>query len=119
MNPIPCPSADAVPFNEPEVARLDPGEKAVFTFQPTQQRATFFLVALGISKEPEMTYEAKADGNKFFGPSGAPPTDPDDLSTTFIPAREFSNELKVIARNVSDSTTRRIICQPVGFEEVP
>lgn len=117
MNTVPVPSEDAIPINQPVSVRLDPGERATFTWTPQQrQTAGFMLPALYASKSPEMTYRVWLDDSLVFGPSAVPPADVDRGGVTFLPAYEFTQELRVQVTNTSDATTRNVTVQPVGWE---
>jgi len=109
-------AAGAVPFNEPVAARVDPGEKLTASFSPIQNVATFAVPIVAASKHKDSTYEVRMDGEQVFGPAPVPPTDVDDLQQTFLPEREFERSMTVVCRNLSGSTTRRYVVQPVGWE---
>ena len=114
---IPKPEPDAVGFNEVVVVTLSPGEQATVTFEPEQADATFVLPVVAISKFPESSYEVLTDSVNRFGPAPAPPTDPDDMTPTFVPALRFDSELKIkVANLASSSATRRYLIQPIGWE---
>ncbi|PSP38288.1 hypothetical protein BRC71_06335 [Halobacteriales archaeon QH_7_65_31] len=114
---FPRPSSGAIPFNEVVTVQLNPGEQATVTFEPVQSVSRFQLPVVAISKFPQSSYEVRADGQQRFGPAGAPPTDPDDMAATFLPALEFSDELEVTVSNLAaSSTARTYIVQPVGWE---
>ncbi|MFD1633172.1 hypothetical protein ACOZ4L_05710 [Haloplanus ruber] len=115
---VPCPDPDDAPFNETVSAVLSPGQKLTAEFTPEQSETRMFLPILAVSKYPEMSYQAKADGENIYGPSRIPPTDVDDLSVTFIPAKSFEQSLTVEVSNLSTNTDRFVIVQPVGWEVV-
>jgi len=116
---IPPPSENDKPINEPLSTRLDPGQRATFTYEPRQQTTPGFVVPIvAISKSPESSYTIWFDNRKVFGPSSVPPTDIDDLGVTFTPAFEFEDKLRVQVENISENTTRTYTVQPVGYERV-
>lgn len=113
---IPEPSADDVGYNDPITRRLDPGQQLTVTFQPTQRVTDFVLPFLAMSKLPESSYEVWLDGGREYGPAPIPPTDIDDMTPTFIPAKRFNRSMKVIVRNLSETTARTYSIQPIGWE---
>lgn len=116
MTVVPEPAADDIPFNDPISRRLDGGQKLTVEFVTTQRVTDFVLPILAISKHPESSYEVWLDTERVYGPAPIPPTDVDDLQTTFYPAKRFESRMKVIVRNLSDSITRSYSIQPVGWE---
>jgi len=114
---IPEPGPDDVPFNEPYTAELEDGEKVTVTFTPEQSGSVFFLPVLAISKVRGTIYEIRDDGSTQYGPAAIPPTDIDDLTSTFVPAKQFRDSLEVIIRNNSGNPQTYHI-QPVGFEQI-
>ncbi|MFC7140022.1 hypothetical protein ACFQMA_09270 [Halosimplex aquaticum] len=117
MQVVPEPDEGDIPINEALTRMVTGGSKLIATFKPEQQTTTFRLPSLGISKHPSTTYEVRADGNNVYGPAPIPPTDVDDLVTTWCPALTFQRKLQVIVRNVGDQD-RYYTIQPVGYEEV-
>ncbi|MEA5388336.1 hypothetical protein VB779_15690 [Haloarculaceae archaeon H-GB11] len=116
MTVVPRPREGDVPYNDPITRSVDPGTKLTVTFTPKQQVSEFVLPILAISKHPESSYEVWKDGERIYGPAPIPPTDIDDLTATWYPARRFSTDLKVICRNLSDTTARNYSVQPIGWE---
>jgi hypothetical protein len=116
VNVTPEPDAADIPFNSPVFRRLGAGKRLVATFEPEQRQTVFHVPALGISSHPEMYYTVYVDGTKRFE-APVPPTDPDDMGVTFIPAVSFRQKMKVEVENLSDSTTRPVAIQPIGWEE--
>ncbi|WP_225334914.1 hypothetical protein [Halomicrobium urmianum] len=112
----PEPPDGAAPYNDPISRRLDPGEKLTVTFSPKQRVTEFTLPILAISKYRNSSYEVWMDEEPVYGPAPIPPTDVDDMTPTFIPARTFQSRMKIIVRNLDDSTTRRYSIQPIGWE---
>lgn len=115
---VPCPDPDDAPFNETVSAELAPGQKLTAKFTPEQSETRMYLPILAVSKYPNMSYEASADGEPIYGPSRVPPTDVDDLSVTFVPAKSFTRSLTVEVTNLDGSVTRTVVVQPVGWEVV-
>lgn len=116
MNSVPQPEPDDRPLNHPDTVRLDPGEKVTVTYTAKKRtNGGFVLPALGMSKHPDSVYSAEVDGETIYPEASVPPTDVDDMGTTFLPAYEFSQELVVMMVNLGDST-RDYTCQPIGFE---
>jgi hypothetical protein len=115
---VPQPSPDDVPYNDPVTRRLGTETKLTLTFRPVGSTSEFVLPTLAISKHPESSYTAWMDGEKVYGPAPIPPTDVDDLTVTFMPARRFSSKLTVEVKNLSDTTARDYSIQPVGWEEI-
>lgn len=116
---IPAPSEMDKPVNEPLSELLDCGQRAIFTFEPRQQSTPGFVVpTVAASKHPESSYTVWFDDQQVYGPSAIPPTDIDDTVVTFIPAFEFADELKIQVENLSSSTTRDYVVQPIGYERV-
>lgn len=114
---IPKPSEFATPVNEPVQVELGAGQRATFSYTPSQLSTPGFVVpTLAASKLPDSAYTVKFDGRTVFGPSPAPPTDVNDLGVTFMPAFEFNDELEVIVENLQDSGTRTYTVQPIGYE---
>lgn len=113
---VPEPAPDDVPYNDPITRSVDPGQQLIVTFEPTQQVTEFVLPTLAVSKHPSSSYEVWRDGEKVYGPAPIPPTDIDDLTATWLPARRFSSKLRIIVRNLSENTTRRYSIQPIGWE---
>lgn len=109
------PPEDAVAFNEPLQTTIPGSSEGTFTFSPTQAGATFYLPVLAATKRDNTTYEVRLDGNNVFGPAAIPPTDLDDLATTFMPPQTFGQELLVIITNTSGSG-RTYTVQPIGWE---
>jgi hypothetical protein len=114
---VPCPDPDDAPFNETVSAEVKSGQKLTAEFTPDQSETRMYLPIMAVSKYPDMSYTVKADGERIYGPSRIPPTDVDDLSVTFIPAKSFTSSLTVEVTNLSSSSTDRwIVVQPVGWE---
>ncbi|MFC6796173.1 hypothetical protein ACFQFH_19915 [Halobaculum halobium] len=113
---VPEPDPDDVPFNEPYTAELDDGEKVTVTFTPEQSGSVFYLPILAISKVRGTIYEIRDDGSTQYGPAAIPPTDIDDMTVTFAPAKRFRDS-QVIIRNTSGAPQTYHI-QPVGFEQI-
>ncbi|GGK63509.1 hypothetical protein [Haloarcula sebkhae] len=113
---VPEPSPSDVPYNDPISRKIGPGKQLVVTFEPTQQVTEFILPTLAISKHPNSSYEVWRDDEKVYGPAPIPPTDIDDLTATWIPARRFSSKLRIIVRNLSETTARTYSVQPIGWE---
>lgn len=116
MTVYPSPSAGDIPYNDPISRRLDGGQKLTVEFTPAQRVTEFVLPILAMSKHPESSYEVWLDGQRQYGPSPIPPTDIDDLGTTFYPAKRFAESMRVIVRNLSDNTPRGYSIQPIGWE---
>ena len=116
MNVVPEPAKDDIPFNDPISRQLQGGQKLVVEFNPTQRVTEFVLPVLAMSKHPESSYEVWLDGQQVYGPAPIPPTDIDDLTVTFLPAKRFAEKMRVIVRNLSDSTLRSYSVQPIGWE---
>jgi len=114
---VPTPDADDLPFNDPYRVNLDPGKRLTVTFQPDQRSTTFRLPILAISAHPEMHYRVRVDETVRFD-APYPPTDPDDMTVTFVPCISFNRSLEVVVENLSDSATRNVVVQPIGWEEV-
>ena len=121
MQPDPSTIVDdgAVPFNSPYTAVLSPGQKVTATFTPTMSCSTFYMPVCAISKFDNSAYSIRADGNVIYGEDAAlPPTDVDDLSTTWWPPREWDTKLEVTAKRLSSATGDEVYhIQPVGWEE--
>lgn len=113
---VPKPDADAVGYNDPITRRLDPGQQLTVTFSPKQQVSEFLLPILAISKYRNSSYEMWLDGERQYGPAPIPPTDIDDLTATFVPAKSFSSSMRVVVRNLDDTSTRTYSVQPIGWE---
>ncbi|WP_251327925.1 hypothetical protein [Haloplanus pelagicus] len=113
---VPCPDHDDAPFNETVATTLSPGQKLTAEFTPEQSETRMYLPILAISKFPNMSYTAKADGEPIYGPSKIPPTDVDDLSVTFVPAKSFTRSLVVEVSNLDSTADRFVVVQPVGWE---
>lgn len=105
------------PFNEPVSNTLGPGQQVTVTFTASQRSGEFVVPALGISKHAATTYEVRMDDETVYGPAEVPPTDIDDMGTTFYPARRFSRTMEVRITNLSGSTTRTVHVQPIGYEK--
>lgn len=105
---------DYAPVLDAVVETLAPGERLVVTTTPDNSE-TVHVDCVAASKYRGLTYEVVSDNVTRYGQVGVPPTDVDDLARTFIPALEFSSELKTIVRNPS-STERVIIVQIRGWE---
>lgn len=116
MTIVPTPAAGDIPFNQPVTKTLGPLEQATVRYRPRTNPAEFYLPIVAISKQAESSYEVKLDDKTVYGPASVPPTDVDDLSATFIPARQFSQTLEVIVTNLSETTSRTYTVQPVGWE---
>ena len=118
-NIVPLPDEHDVPVNEPLSTTLAGGERATFTYQPSQQTTPGFVMPIvAASKHAESSYTVWFDDRQVYGPAPVPPTDIDDLAVTFMPAYEFNDELRVRCENLSATTTRRYTVQPVGYEKV-
>jgi hypothetical protein len=115
---VPCPDPDDAPFNETVSATLAPGQKLTAEFTPEQSETRMYLPILAVSKYKNMSYEAKADGEQIYGPSRIPPTDVDDLSVTFVPAKSFRSSLTVEVSNLDSTADRFVVVQPLGWEVV-
>lgn len=114
---VPPPAATDKPFCEPTQVTLDVGEQATLTFEPVSQDAMFRVGTVAMSKLAQSEYEVELDGETVYGPAPIPPTDIDDLAMTFYPALGFSQRLRVIVRNLKDTTGGRTYSvQPVGYE---
>lgn len=116
MNVVPEPAPDDIPYNDPISRQLDGGQKLVVEFDPTQRVTEFVLPVLAMSKHPKSSYEVWLDDEQVYGPAPIPPTDIDDLTVTFLPAKRFQNSMRVIVRNLSTNTPRSYSVQPVGWE---
>lgn len=120
MKPVPEPSEDAIPLNEPLTASIGGGQRARFKWQLTQNVGTILLPVLAATKHDQTSYKVWVDGgNPIYGPKQVPPTELDDKSICFWPAREFAQELKVEIANLRDPSTspREYTVQPIGWEE--
>lgn len=113
---VPAATENDTPFNQPATVVLQPGEQATVTFEAQQRRSVFFLPLLAVTKVPAATYEVRMDDRTVYGPCAVPPTDIDDLAQTFHPCLRFSEQMEVVISNLSESSTRTIHVQPVGFE---
>jgi hypothetical protein len=102
------------PFNNPESAQVGSNEKWTVEFTPENTGTTFVLPELAVSKQSQTTYEVKLDGTSVYL-SDIPPTDIDDSTQTWLPAKTFSSSLEVIVRNFA-SSTRTYHVQPKGWE---
>ena len=122
MDVVPTPSEDAYGFNKSVVEpNLNNQEKLTAEFVAEQSETTLRLPVLAISKHPDMVYTVKVDGQSdpVYGPARAPPTDPDNLEVTFMPAKTFKRKLTVTVENISsDSLSRRVMVKAIGWEEV-
>ena len=116
MTVYPEPGAHDIPYNDPISRELDGGQKLTVEFEPAQRVTEFVLPILAISKHPDSSYEVWLDGEPVYGPAPIPPTDVDDLVTTFYPAKRFATRMKVIVRNLSANTPRSYSIQPIGWE---
>jgi hypothetical protein len=114
---VPQPAAGDSPVNEPITRDVAAGTRLTARFVPEQRNTTFVLPIVAVSKRPNTTYEVRMDGNTVYGPAPVPPTDPDDLGVVWMPARQFSQSLEVVIRNLG-SSERPYVIQPVGWEEV-
>lgn len=117
MNPIPRPSPEDVPFNDPFTVELNDGEKAEVEFTPEQSGSTFYLATVAITKTAGTVYEIEDDGTESYGPARIPPTDIDNLTTTWVPCKQFETSLTVFLRNLT-GTIQTYHIQPIGFEKV-
>ena len=115
MQTVPEPTATDLAYNKVSSATLNGGEKLTTTFVPDGHSGTFVLPTLAISKHVNSSYEVRLDGNTVFGPAAIPPTDIDDLGVTWLPALQFTTELKLIVKNL-DSAAHTYHVQPVGWE---
>ena len=117
--PANYPNEGAVAYNEPYTAVLDPGQKAVAEWEPTQSGTTFFMPILAATKAPYTTYTVRADGSVIFGPDHSiPPTDVDDLTTVWWPPQEWQTSLQVTVKRLSTASTEQTYhIQPIGWEE--
>ena len=114
---IPQPAETDRPFCEPTSVTLGSNEEATLTFHPVQNTAEFRIGTVAISKRPDSEYVVRMDGEVVYGPAPIPPTDIDDLSVTFTPARGFEQSLSITVRNLQDTTGDRLYSiQPVGYE---
>lgn len=114
---VPCPDPGDAPFNETVSATLSPGQKLTAEFEPEQTETRMHMPILAVSKYRNMSYEATADGERIYGPSRIPPTDIDDLSVTFVPAKSFRSSLTVEVSNLDPNADRFVVVQPLGWEE--
>ena len=112
------PSEGDLPINAPVSVQLGPLEQANVTFTPEQQVTDFRVLSLLISKEPNTGYRIRMDDSVEFGEAPVPPSDVDDSGPTFLPPKQFSNEMEVRVRNLSENKTRVYHIQPIGWEEV-
>ena len=113
------PAEEAVAYNEPYTAVLEPGQKAIAEWEPTQSGTTFFMPILAATKAPYSTYTIKADGTTIYGPDHSiPPTDVDDLATVWWPPQEWESNLTVTIKRLSAaSAPQEYHIQPIGWEE--
>jgi hypothetical protein len=122
MDVVPAPTPEANGFNKSVVEpSLDSQEKLTAEFVADQSETTIRLPVLAISKHPNMVYTVRVDGQSdpIYGPSRVPPTDPDNLEVTFLPAKTFDRSLTVTVENIdTGSTSRKVIVKAIGWEEV-
>lgn len=115
------PNSEAVAYNDPYTAVLDPGQKVTAEWTPSQSGTTFFMPILAATKDNSYntTYTVTADGGTIFGPDQAiPPTDIDDLSTVWWPPQEWDSTLEVTIKRLSSATgAKTYVIQPIGWEE--
>ncbi|GAA0648773.1 hypothetical protein [Salarchaeum japonicum] len=117
MQVVPEPGANDAPVHETETVTLEPGQKATITMSPSTSGNLHYLPVVAISKHSLATYKIEVDGTLRFGEAGVPPTDPDDLDTTFLPALQLQRTLKMTVKDVrADGAPRRFIVQVIGWE---
>ena len=114
---VPEPEPEDVAFNEPVTVDLDPAQRATVTFTPEQSGSTFYLHTLAVSKVEGTIYEVRDDDTEMYGPASVPPTDIDDLTVCWRPAKQFSRSLEVVIVNNSESEQTYHV-QPVGHESI-
>jgi hypothetical protein len=107
------PEGEWIPVNKAETATIPAGSKATFEFEP--DASGMHVDAVAASKFAGLTYEVIVDHDTRFGPTGVPPTDVDDLTTTHNPRMEVARKLTVIVKNPS-STSREVAAQVRGVE---
>lgn len=116
----PLPQAGARPIHETARVLLGPQEKGTVTLEPEAQGQTHYVPIIAISKRADATYSVTVDEVERFGPNApAPPTDPDNLQTTFLAPIELSREMQITVRDVrTTGTEREFEIHVVGWEAV-
>lgn len=114
----PLPSQDAVPIHATAKVDLDPGEKGVVEVTPENQTSTHQVPVVAISKRSQATYTVECDDTERFGPDApAPPTDPDDLTPTFLRALKMERSIEITVRDVRTTGSERDYeAHVVGYE---
>lgn len=115
---VPCPDPADRPYNVTETQTLDEGEKMTATFEPEGATTDARLPIIAMTQFAGATYEVKIDDETRFGPASVPPTDPNDVAVTFIPAFRWNEKVEAIVRNVSGGNGRQTTVQAIGWEEV-
>lgn len=115
----PLPSQAAVPIHAVGRVDLEPGEKGVVEVEPENQTSTHQIPVVAISNYDRATYTVECDGTERFGPNApAPPTDPDDLTATFLRALEMENNVNVTIRDTrTTGNSREYEIHVIGYEE--
>lgn len=114
---VPQPTPDDPPVNKSTQVALNPGERATVTLTPETAGNTHRIPIVAISGQSAAHYTVSVDGNERYGPAGSPPTDPSDLSVTFVPALRLKRHLKVTIRDLRTSGgSRPFTVQVVGWE---
>lgn len=114
MSNSPGGPGDWFPVNEAVTRTIPSGSKATFVFEP--DASGLYADAVAASKYTGLTYEVEVDGDTRYGPSGIPPTDVDDMTTTHNPRLEVDRRLEVIVRNPS-AKSRDVSAQVRGVEQ--
>lgn len=112
------PSKQATTITTPQTAELEPQEVAVFTFEPKRSGSSIYTTVVAVSKRSDTAYTIEMDDQPVWGPSAIPPTDIDDTSPVFIPAREAEYKIEVRVEDLrTKGSKREYHALPVGWEE--
>lgn len=107
------------PLHDVQTVTLDPGQRAVISYELDDRGSRFFLPTLAVTKEPNSSYELELDGSRTFGPASIPPTDIDDDTETWRPPETFERTATVTVENLDDSVTRTYHVRLKGWERPP
>ena len=104
----PLPDDGSVPIHATAQVTIGPGEKAEVSVTPDTAGSTHFVPAIAVSKLSGATYTVAVDGVDRFGPdSPVPPTDPDDMTATFLRALEMTRSVEITVKDVRGSGNPR------------
>lgn len=104
----PLPDDGAVPIHATERVTLGPQEKGEIVVEPDNQSSTHFVPVVAVSKRSNATYTVEVDETTRYGENThTPPTDPDDLTATFLRALEMEREIVITVRDVRTSGAER------------